>query len=334
MIDGTDPVNAVTAQDGEGLQGELRPDLEIIRPLGRGSTTDVYLARERPLQRLVAVKVLRPELWPDEEVRQRFVRGAEEAAHLTHPHVTAVHRVGYLSNGVPYVVMEYVEGRTIADLVGERGAFAPAEARQVLASVAAALATAHDRGVVHRDVRPANVYVENRTGRAVLTDFCSASLLSSGVETATRLAAGYRPGETRYVSPEQLRGEPITAESDVYCFGLLAYEVLTGGGPYDAKTDAQLMIAHMTAEPRPLGALLPDSSVRWGPLLERGLAKNPGRRPGAGELAAALAAPPATAPAIASPSFDAIRRSRVVTWLAVIGLVFLGLVAFLLLSSG
>jgi serine/threonine protein kinase len=319
MKDAGDSGNVPRAADSDsGALAALRPELEIVRPLGRGSTSDVYLAREPLLQRLVALKVLRPELAADEVVRKRFAREAQSAARITHPHVTAVYRVGQLTGDVPYIVMEYVDGRTVAQIIAAQGPFGPAEARAVLASVAAALAAAHERGVVHRDVRPSNVYVENRTGRAVLGDFGIAALLASGAESATRLtAAGIRLGDTRYMSPEQLRGEAVTEQSDIYSFGLLAYEVLTGGSPYDAKTPAQLMIAHMTLDPRPLRALLPDANAAWLPVLERCLAKDPDRRPRARELAAALAAPTGTMAALAPAPrgslqyfLDEIRRRR------------------------
>jgi serine/threonine-protein kinase len=318
-----DPVNAVgtaaetLAADGAATLAELRPDLEVVRALGRGSTADVYLAREPALQRLVAVKVLRAELAADAVMRKRFEREAQSAARIAHPHVTAVHRVGRLSNDVPYIVMEYVDGRTVAEMVAARGAFAPVEARELLESVAAALAAAHDHGIVHRDVRAANIFVENRTGRAVLGDFGIAALLASGTDAATRLtAAGIRLGETRSMSPEQLCGAPVTEQSDVYSFGLLAYEVLTGRGPYDAKTDAQLMVAHMTLEPKPVRTLRPEVDAPWLPLVERCLAKDPNRRPRAGELAAALAVGPSaatathTAPGTLQHFLDEVRRRR------------------------
>jgi serine/threonine protein kinase len=248
----------VSAGDSR-LAAELLPDLEVVRSLGSGATAEVYLAREPQLQRLVALKLLRRELASDGVVRQRFEREARSAARITHPNVTAIHRIGRLSDGVPYIVMEYIDGRTLRGVLDAAGAFPAAEAQTLLASLAAGLAAAHERGILHRDVRPGNVFIEDRSGRAVLGDFGIAALQETGSASATRLtAAGVRLGDTRYQSPEQLRGETATEQSDVYAFGILAYEVLTGRGPYDARTETQLMAAHLTQKPTPLRELRPD----------------------------------------------------------------------------
>lgn len=286
------------------VRGELQPELEILRTLGSGETANVYLARESALQRLVAVKVLRPDVAADAVARQRFEREAQSAARISHANVTAIYRVGRLSGDVPYMVMEYIDGRTVRDIVESGGTFDYAYARALLASVAAALAAAHDRGIIHRDVRPGNVFVENRTARAVLGDFGIAALLESGSTGAPRLTmAGVRLGETRYMSPEQIRGEQVTEQSDVYAFGILAYETLTGRGPYDASGETQMITAHLQREPLRLRELRSDIDTANATLIERCLAKDPNRRPRAQELARALAAP--TSAVAATPDADA-----------------------------
>jgi serine/threonine protein kinase len=273
---------------------ELQPDLEVLRLLGSGDTANVYLAREPALQRLVAVKVLRSNVAADTVARQRFEREAQSAARISHPNVTAVYRVGRLAGDVPYMVMEYIDGRTVRDILDSGTAFQYPEARKLLASVAAALSAAHDRGIVHRDVRPGNVFVENRTGRAVIGDFGIAALLESGAASAARLTqVGVKLGETRYMSPEQIRGEQVTEQSDVYAFGILAYEVLSGRGPYDAKSEAQMIAAHLQREPVKLRDLRGDVDGPVAALIERCLAKEPNRRPRAQEIAVALSAPTA-----------------------------------------
>lgn len=280
----------------------LQTDLEVVRPLGAGTTSHVYLAREPALQRLVALKVLRAELAADAVARQRFEREAQSAARITHPNVTAIHRVGWLTADVPYIVMEYIDGRTLRDLIESGGALDAAAGRALLAAVASALAAAHDRGIIHRDVCPGNIYLENRTGRAVLGDFGIAALLASGSASAVRLTgAGVLLGQTSYMSPEQIRGEPVTEQSDVYSFGVLAYDVLAGRGPYDAATDAQLLAAHVQREPLRLRELRPGIDATLAALIERCLAKDPNRRPRAQELAAALAAPGVSALDAARP---------------------------------
>jgi serine/threonine protein kinase len=287
------------------VRSELQPELEILRTLGSGDTANVYLAREAALQRLVAVKVLRPDVAADAVARQRFEREAQSAARISHANVTAIYRVGRLSGDVPYMVMEYIDGRTVRDIVESGGTFDYSYARALLASVASALAAAHDRGIIHRDVRPGNVFVENRTARAVLGDFGIAALLESGSTGAARLTmAGVRLGETRYMSPEQIRAEQLTEQSDVYAFGILAYEVLTGRGPYDASGEAQMMTAHLQHEPLRLRDLRGDVDTTVATLIERCLAKEPNRRPRAQELARALAAVPTSAVA-ATPDADA-----------------------------
>ncbi|HSJ06196.1 MAG TPA: serine/threonine-protein kinase, partial [Longimicrobiales bacterium] len=255
---------------GGDWQEALLPDLEILRPLGSGVTAHVHLAREPALQRLVAVKVLRPEAAADAVARRRFEREAQSAARITHPNVTAIHRVGRLPDDTPYIVMEYVEGRTVSDVMAAGGDFDLATARRLLTAVASALAAAHDRGIVHRDLRPGNVFVENRTGRAILADFGIAALLDSGSSAATRLTqAGVLVGDVRRMSPEQIRGEPVTSQSDVYSFGVLAYEMLTGHSPYRRETDAALMAAHLRQEPRRLADLLEDVDPALAGIIER-----------------------------------------------------------------
>jgi tRNA A-37 threonylcarbamoyl transferase component Bud32 len=290
-----------TGPDATLLAG-LQPELEILRQLGSGATANVYLAREPALQRLVAVKVLRPDVAADSVARQRFEREAQSAARISHANVTAVYRVGRLAGDVPYMVMEYIDGRTVQDVIAAGTTFDVGYARGLLASVAAALGAAHERGIVHRDVRPGNVFVENRTARAVLGDFGIAALLESGAASSARLTMlGVKLGDTRYMSPEQLRGEPVTEASDMYAFGILAYEVLAGRGPYDAKGEAQLMAAHLQREPLKLRELRGDVDPAIAARIERCLAKDPNLRPRAQEVAAALAAlaPPSAAGAAA-----------------------------------
>lgn len=279
---------------GLDVAAALRPQLEILRKLGSGSTADVYLARESALQRLVAVKVLHREIAADAIVCRRFEREAQSAARITHPHVTAIYRIDRLPDNIPYIVMEYIDGRRVSDVVASTGALPIDEARRLLGSVAEALAAVHERGIVHRDVRPENVFLENRTGRAVVGDFGIAAILESGSGTITRLTAvGVRLGEMRYLSPEQIRDEGATEQSDIYSFGVLAYEVLTGRGPYETRTNVELLAAHLNQAPRPLRELRPDVDPALATLIENCLAKDPQRRPNARDLMARLSAVPA-----------------------------------------
>lgn len=287
----------------ERLRLALQPDLEIVRSLGRGSHAVVFLAREPALKRLVAIKVLRPEFNDDGVMRQRFEREAQSAASLHHPNVTPVHRVGRIDGEIPYIVMEYIDSRTLEDTIESSGPLPVDRARPVLAGLASALAAAHARGIVHRDVRPGNVFLEKDTGRAVLADFGIAGLLETGGEAVSRLTgAGVRLGETRYMSPEQLMGESALESSDIYSFGILAYEVLTGRGPYDATKVQDMVVAHLKSEPRPLAQLVPGIDPEFAQLIERCLTKDANRRPTAADLAEKLKATRRSADASAASS--------------------------------
>lgn len=278
-----------TAEFDEAVRTGLHPELEVIRPLGSGSNARVYLAREPGLRRLVAVKVLKPEFGEDEVLRRRFEREGQSVARVSHPHVVGVHRVGRLPDGLPFMVLEYVDGRTVTEALAAGGPMPVEDARRVLLAVASALAAAHEQGIVHRDVRTGNVFVENRTGRAVLGDFGIAAIEETGSAHATKLTAvGQRLGVTTSMSPEQVRGEDTTTQSDIYALGVLGYEILAGRGPYEAKGDAQLLAAHLQAAPTPLQGLRATVDVRLAVLLERCLAKDPRHRPLASDVAAAL----------------------------------------------
>jgi tRNA A-37 threonylcarbamoyl transferase component Bud32 len=287
----------------ESLRAALLPELEPIRALGSGATAHVYLAREPALARLVAVKVLRAEVAEDAVARQRFEREAQAAARIAHPHVTAIYRVGRVPDGRPYIVMEYVEGRTLTDVLAAGVVYDEPAARELLAALASALAVAHEKGIIHRDVRPANVLLENRTGRAVLGDFGVAGLLDSGSAAAARLTTtGMVLGDPRYHSPEQVRGEPAVEQSDVYALGLLAFELLAGRSPYDTRTKVELLAAHANQRAMDLRAARPDVSPGMAALVARCLAKDPNQRPLAREVAARLSADEAAAEASARPA--------------------------------
>ena len=271
------------------LQAELDPEFHIVRLLGEGSVAQVYLARERALQRLVAIKLMKAELAEDETARKRFERESRSAAKINHPNVAAVHRVGTLEDGTPFIIMEYIEGRNLADALQAEGVMTIEQACHTLSQVASALAAAHESGIVHRDVKPENVVRERDSDRVVLTDFGIAAILETGTETITRLTQqGQLLGDPRYMSPEQLLGESVTDESDVYSLGIMGYELLTLKAPYEGTASVQLVTAHLKKEPIPLLSLRPDADPFLAELLERCLSKNPLHRPRASEVAKTL----------------------------------------------
>lgn len=276
------------------LREELAPDLEVVRRLGRGSVATVYLARETALKRLVAVKVLSPRLARDRRARLRFEREAQAVAALTHPNIVQLHRVARLSNDLPYIVMQYVKGRTMADRLQAEGTLPMEEARSVIAEVASAVAAAHGKGIVHRDIRPANVLYDEESGRSLVTDFGIAALLTSGeAGQAARLTkTGELVGNPAYMSPEQLTGSGLSERSDVYALGLLGYELLTGRGPYEADSRREMITAHIQQQPRKLSELRSDVDSRLEEVLSRCLAKEPEHRPNAADVARRLKAAP------------------------------------------
>ncbi len=259
--------------------------LEIIRPLGHGQMAEVYLAREPGLERLVALKVLRTQVATDETARRRFEREARSVAALTHPGIVQVYRFGETDDGRPYLVMQYVEGRSLEERLAAEGRLSVEESRRILVEVAGALEAAHKHGIVHRDVRPANVLIEKDTRRVLLTDFGLAAVLDTGRESATRLTmTGEMIGQPRFMSPEQIRGEKVTGQADVYQVGVLAYHLLTGEGPFGDGPPARILAAHLQQEPPQLRNVNPLVDPDLAAVVLRCLAKEPKRRPMVSDL--------------------------------------------------
>jgi len=284
----TDAQEAPTAQSPDQIDAidfELPANLEAIRLLGHGSMATVLLARDTALKRLVAVKLLRRELSADPTCRRRFEREAQAAARLSHDCVTTVYSVGRLDNDVPYIVMEYVDGSNLAEILNAHGPFSVDEAVGLLVQISTALGAAHEQNIVHRDVKPANVLTDNKTGQATLTDFGVAAILETGTETMTRLTrVDERLGDPRYMSPEQLRGEPLTGQSDIYSLGIIGYELLTGKGPFDDPEIGNMASAHLRRPPPDLSQLRADVPQALSDTLKRCLAKSPANRPRAQDL--------------------------------------------------
>jgi serine/threonine-protein kinase len=256
----------------EGDLGSLGPYC-VEAELGRGGMGVVLKARDNTLRRSVALKVLRPDM-AGEGGRARLVREARLAAQLQHDHVVPVHAVLELPGGLPCVVMEYVAGPSLAQRVRTPPPLPPREAARLLAGVADALHTAHAAGLVHRDVKPGNILLDAQTGRARLGDFG----VAREVIGATALTGeGALVGTPAYMSPEQARGEPATAGSDVYGLGTTLYEALTGQAPFGG---AAHMVLRRVLEEEPIpprrlqDAVPPDLET----ICLRAMAKEPGRR--------------------------------------------------------
>ena len=280
------------SDQNNAMDFKLPNNLEPIRLLGQGSMASVLLARDVGLKRLVAVKFLRDEFSTDSIVQRRFEREAQAAAKLSHDCVTTVYSVGRNENDAPYIVMEYVDGNNLADILAARGPFDISETIALLTQISSALAAAHEHGIVHRDVKPANVLIDNKTNQATLTDFGVAAILETGSETMTKLTrADERFGDPRYMSPEQLRGEKLTGQSDIYSLGIIGFELLTGKGPFDDPEIRNVANAHLRRPPPDASQFRDDIPTALSEVLKRCLAKNPAHRPRPQDLPALLKSP-------------------------------------------
>ncbi|MHC4233973.1 MAG: protein kinase domain-containing protein, partial [Planctomycetota bacterium] len=283
----------LTAADVERLlREELAPSLEIVRKLAEGSTSTVYLAREPAYRRYVAIKVFSPTLAPDRRARLRFGREVLAIGSLTHPNVVGLYWGGALSNGLPYFVMQYVPGPSMAHKLKTEGKLQVPDARRVLAGIAWALAAAHRRAIVHRDVQPGNVLCDEDTKRCLLVDFGIASILATAEERPVSITeSGELVGDPAWMSPEQVKAEEVTGRSDVYGLGLLGYALLAEEGPYVVATRSDWYAAHVKQEPRRLSQLTPDVDPDLEELLLHCLAKDPRQRPSAAQVAEQLTSP-------------------------------------------
>ena len=236
------------------LVSALGNQYEVVRPLGRGGMGWVYLARERSLERFVAIKVLRPELALAPTHTERFRREARIAARLTHPGILGLHSFGEIGN-LWYFVMTYVRGETLAEKIRREGFLPWADAHRIFAEMADALDCAHRNGVVHRDIKPANILLDSESSRAILADF-GISKLFGVAESLT--APGSIMGTPAYMSPEQVTGAPdIDERSDIYSLGAVAYVMLTGREPFQAETAAAMAYRRLVADPAPVESIVP-----------------------------------------------------------------------------
>lgn len=270
------------------LRDALKPAYLLQRRLGEGGMGAVYVAREPALKRDVAVKVMLPWLAKDPTARARFDREAQAVAAITHPHVINIFGTGELADGTPYFVMQYVSGRSLEARLAAEGQLGVSEARRILGEVAAALGAAHRRGIVHRDIKPANVIQDAESGRVVVTDFGIAAVRESDADLKLTTPDTGSPGTPLYMAPEQLVGEELTEKSDIYAFGLLAFELLTGAGPFQATSPHEIAAAHLRDTPPPLSRLRPDADPELEHLVAGCLAKKSTERPAAEQVAARL----------------------------------------------
>jgi serine/threonine-protein kinase len=245
----------------------------VKRLIGRGGMGIVYLARDRRLDRLVAIKTLPPHLAADESVKQRFLREIRTAGAMSHPNIVPIHGADEI-DGQVFFVMGFVDGDSLASTIRAMGRLEPMDVARTLRDVAAALAHAHGRGTIHRDIKAENILIERATGRAMVTDFGIARLAEAAPLTAT----GQLLGTVYYVSPEQVSGEKIDHRSDLYSLGVVGFFALTGTFPFDAELASAVLIAHVNKTPPPVRSLAPAVPAALAAIVDRCLAKDPARR--------------------------------------------------------
>jgi eukaryotic-like serine/threonine-protein kinase len=251
---------------------------EIGPVLGRGGMAEVHMARDIRLGRTVAVKMLRVDLARDPSFQARFRREAQSAASLNHPSIVAVYDTGEdIIDGLtlPYIVMEYVDGSTLRELLQSGRRLLPERALEITAGVLQALEYSHRNGIVHRDIKPGNVML-TRSGAVKVMDFGIARAVADTAATMTQTAAVI--GTAQYLSPEQARGEPVDARSDLYSTGCLLYELLTGRPPFVGDSPVSVAYQHVREDPLPPSHLDPELTPVIDRIVLTALAKNPDNR--------------------------------------------------------
>ncbi|WP_147802365.1 Stk1 family PASTA domain-containing Ser/Thr kinase [Alkalicoccus halolimnae] len=245
---------------------------KLIRPVGGGGMADVYLAKDLILDRLVAVKILKPHFSEDDEFIRRFHREAESAASLSHEHIVSIYDVGE-ENGLYYIVMEYVEGQTLKEYIQTHGPLRVEETVRILKQMTEAVRHAHENQIIHRDVKPQNILM-SINGTAKVTDFGIARAISEATITHTNSVLG----SVHYLSPEQARGGRVTYKSDLYALGIIAYEMLTGHVPFSGDTAVAIALKHLQDPLPSLREIVPDVPRSIDNMVARLTAKDPDNR--------------------------------------------------------
>ncbi|HET9133631.1 MAG TPA: serine/threonine-protein kinase, partial [Gemmatimonadales bacterium] len=252
------------------LQAALAGSYSLVRELGRGGMGVVFLAREVALDRLVAIKMLPLALGHDATLRERFLREARTAAQLAHPHIVPIHAVGS-ADALVWFVMEYVPGASLGERLRREGALPTTDALRIVQETAWALAHAHARGVIHRDVKPDNILLQDDSDRVLVTDFG----IAHGGDT-TDGAKGF--GTLHYMSPEQAHGEAADARADIYALGVTAWHALAGHRPFEGQQGAALLATQSRADAPSIRTAVPTLPSNVAHAIDRAIARDPDAR--------------------------------------------------------
>ena len=277
----SDGQSLVAVPAGDDLVGQVVADrYRVVSRLGEGGMGQVFLADHVKMGRRSALKVLGRGLMSDPEAISRFNREAANAARVSHPNVCAVYDFGETADGRLYLAMEYVEGRTLQQLLYDEGPLALSRAALLLEQAAAALAAAHELGIVHRDLKPDNIMIASVKGREVVkvVDFGIAKAAGGGDQQVTR--TGFIIGTPDYMSPEQLAGDPVDARADIYALALVFFRMITGALPFEGATGQDSLVKRLTHPPRRLAEARPGASFppALQAVLDRALARQPADR--------------------------------------------------------
>jgi len=292
----TDPANqAADSELRAHVERALGAYYELDCEIGRGGMGIVYRAKDRRLKRVVAIKVLPPELAFRSDIKTRFLREAETAAQLNHPNIVDIYSVDELSQLV-FFVMAYIPGDNLAKRLHDSGAMSIADTRRIMRDVGDALAYAHARGVVHRDIKPDNILIDEGSGRPMVTDFGIARAITDGDARLT--ATGMAIGTPTYMSPEQAAGDrAIDGRTDLYALGVVAYQMLTGQPPFSAASTPAILVKHLSERPIPVEQRRADVPRELSRIVMLLLEKDPAARfPTAEAMVMALDGAPVPAP--------------------------------------
>jgi formylglycine-generating enzyme required for sulfatase activity/tRNA A-37 threonylcarbamoyl transferase component Bud32 len=270
---GHTPTGAQLDELGARLQAALGEAYAVEGRLGAGGFAVVFLVRDVHLKRKLAVKVLSPDVISSHSVLERFRREAETVAQLSHPHIVPLHFIGQKDDLI-YLVMEAIGGGSLADKLGREKQLSIEDAARIFQEIASALAHAHKRGVVHRDIKPQNVLLDEESGRALVTDFGIARTAEGGSLTATGMVVG----TPAYLSPEQVTGEPSDHRADIYALGVMMYEMLAGQPPFTGATPTAVLMKRLGGPPPPLQSVRADIPTPLADVVEACLATDPNER--------------------------------------------------------